>query len=125
MLVGPHLPVPVYANGDTIHTLSELGVILLMFSLGLEFSLRKFLQVGVTAGLTALIETSVLIWLGFMVARAFGWTIDLVRCTRATGTRGCCRVRAMAAADGLASARWLGVFGWHKTLTRIVPLILC
>jgi CPA2 family monovalent cation:H+ antiporter-2 len=65
---------PVYANGDTIHTLSELGVILLMFSLGLEFSLRKFLQVGVTAGLTALIETSVLIWLGFMVARAFGWT---------------------------------------------------
>jgi CPA2 family monovalent cation:H+ antiporter-2 len=74
ILVGPHLPVPIYANGDTIHTLSELGVILLMFSLGLEFSLRKFLKVGVTAGLTALIETSVLLWLGFMVARAFGWT---------------------------------------------------
>ncbi|HET8933200.1 MAG TPA: cation:proton antiporter [Polyangiales bacterium] len=74
MLVGPYLPVPVYANGDTIHTLSELGVILLMFSLGLEFSLRKFLKVGVTAGLTALIETSVLMWLGFMAARAFGWT---------------------------------------------------
>jgi monovalent cation:H+ antiporter-2, CPA2 family len=74
MLVGPHLPLPVYANSDTIETLSELGVILLMFSLGLEFSLRKFLKVGLTAGLTALIETSVLIWLGFMVARAFGWT---------------------------------------------------
>jgi CPA2 family monovalent cation:H+ antiporter-2 len=74
MLVGPHLAVPVYADSDTIHTLSELGVILLMFSLGLEFSLRKFLKVGVTAGLTAVIETSVLIWLGFMVARAFGWT---------------------------------------------------
>ena len=74
MLVGPYLPVPVYANSETVHTLSELGVILLMFSLGLEFSLRKFVKVGVTAGLTALIETSVLIWLGFMVARAFGWT---------------------------------------------------
>jgi CPA2 family monovalent cation:H+ antiporter-2 len=74
LIVGPYVPVPVIADRDIIHTLSELGVILLMFSLGLEFSLRKFLKVGITAGLTALIETSVLLWLGFMTGRAFGWT---------------------------------------------------
>ena len=74
LIVGPNVPIPVLADRHVIHTLSELGVILLMFSLGLEFSLRKFLKVGFTAGLTALIETSVLLWLGFMTARAFGWT---------------------------------------------------
>jgi CPA2 family monovalent cation:H+ antiporter-2 len=74
VIIGPHTPpFPLIRDEETIRTLSELGVIFLMFSLGLEFSLRKFLKVGVTAGLTALIETSVLIWLGFMVARAFGW----------------------------------------------------
>ena len=36
-----------------VQTLSELGVILLMFSLGLEFSLRKLVRVGPTAGVTA------------------------------------------------------------------------
>ena len=38
---------------EIVQTLSELGVILLMFSLGLEFSLRKLLRVGPTAGITA------------------------------------------------------------------------
>ena len=32
MVVGPHLPVPILANPDVAHTLSELGVVLLMFS---------------------------------------------------------------------------------------------
>jgi CPA2 family monovalent cation:H+ antiporter-2 len=41
MIVGPHIPIPLVADEEMIHTLSELGVILLLFSLGLEFSLRK------------------------------------------------------------------------------------
>ena len=41
MLVGPHLPVPLFADEAAARDLSELGVVLLMFSLGLEFSLRK------------------------------------------------------------------------------------
>jgi CPA2 family monovalent cation:H+ antiporter-2 len=45
-----------------------------MFSLGLEFSLRKLFQVGPTAGITAVIQCSLMIWLGFVVGRAFGWT---------------------------------------------------
>ncbi len=38
LIVGPHVPVPLVADPAIIQTLSELGVILLMFTLGLEFS---------------------------------------------------------------------------------------
>ena len=68
------MPVPLVADGAIVQTLSELGVILLMYSLGLEFRLKKLLEVGPTAGLTAIIESSAMIWLGFMTGRFFGWT---------------------------------------------------
>jgi CPA2 family monovalent cation:H+ antiporter-2 len=74
LLVGPHLPVPLVADPAIVQTLSELGVVLLMFALGLEFSLRKLVQVGTTAGITAVVETSLMVWLGFLAGRAFGWT---------------------------------------------------
>ncbi|MCC7169160.1 MAG: cation:proton antiporter, partial [Planctomycetes bacterium] len=74
LIVGPHVPFPLVADGRVVHTLSELGVILLMFSLGLEFRLRRLLMVGPTAGVTAVIQSSIMIWLGFLVGRAFGWT---------------------------------------------------
>ncbi|HTH66530.1 MAG TPA: cation:proton antiporter [Gemmatimonadales bacterium] len=74
LIVGPHLPIPLVADPVVVQTLSELGVILLMFSIGLEFSFRKLAAVGPTAGLTALLETSLMVWLGFTVARLFGWT---------------------------------------------------
>ena len=74
LIVGPHVPIPLIADQEIVHTLSELGVILLMFSLGLEFRLQKLVQVGPTAGLTAIIQSSIMIWLGFVAGRAFGWT---------------------------------------------------
>ena len=43
VIVGPHTPF-VYANPERIHTISELGVILLMFALGLEFSVRRLVR---------------------------------------------------------------------------------
>ena len=74
LIVGPHVPFPLVADSSIVHTLSEIGVILVMFSLGLEFSLRKLASVGPTATLTALIETSLMMWIGFNVAQLFGWT---------------------------------------------------
>ncbi len=74
LVVGPHVPIPLVADREIVHTLSELGVILLMFALGLEFSLRKLVSVGPTAGLTALVQSSIMAWLGFVAGRAFGWT---------------------------------------------------
>src|SRR5687767_13823612 len=50
LIIGPHTPpFPLIRDEHTIHTLAELGVILLMFALGLEFNLRKLRKVGVTA----------------------------------------------------------------------------
>ncbi len=74
LIVGPHVPIPLVADREVVETLSELGVILLVFSLGLEFSLRTLVRVGLTAGLTAAIQSSIMLWLGFVVGQAFGWT---------------------------------------------------
>src|SRR5213083_3036576 len=74
LIVGPHVPIPLVADPNVVQTLSELGVILLMFSLGLEFSLRKLMDVGPTAGLTALLQSSLMVWLGFTIGHLFGWT---------------------------------------------------
>src|SRR5262245_22023166 len=75
LIVGPHVPVPLVADQATIRTLSELGVILLMFSLGLDFRLRKLVKVGASSALIAVIEVSLMMWLGFGVAQLFGWSV--------------------------------------------------
>lgn len=60
-------------------TLAELGVILLMFSLGLEFSLKKLKQVGATAFIAAFLEILVMVWVGYEIGRLFSWsTMDSV-----------------------------------------------
>jgi len=75
VIVGPHTPpFPLIHEEGTINTLAELGVILLMFSLGLEFSLRKLRAVGGTAFIAALLEILLMIWLGYEIGRLFGWT---------------------------------------------------
>jgi Kef-type K+ transport system membrane component KefB len=53
-----------------VHALSELGVILLMFSLGLEFSLRKLFARARTAASSRSIQCALLIWLGYVVGPA-------------------------------------------------------
>lgn len=74
MIVGPYVPIPIHADAGVVQTLAELGVILLMFSLGIEFSLPKLLRVGPTAGFTAIVQCSLMIWLGYMVGQACGWS---------------------------------------------------
>jgi CPA2 family monovalent cation:H+ antiporter-2 len=74
LLVGPNVPVPIAADPAIVQTLSELGVILLTFSLGLEFRLSRLIQIGVTAGLSALGETTLMMGIGYLVGRWLGWT---------------------------------------------------
>ncbi len=73
-IIGPHTPpFTLVHDEETVKTLGEMGVVLLMFSLGLEFSLRKLTKVGVAAFVAALLEITLMIWLGYEVGRAFGW----------------------------------------------------
>jgi CPA2 family monovalent cation:H+ antiporter-2 len=74
IIVGPHVPIPLFADGERIHNLSELGVILVMFAIGLEFSVGRFVRVLPTAGLAGLIQIAGMIWLGYTAGRIFGWT---------------------------------------------------
>lgn len=80
VIIGPHTPPFLLINDvHNIETLSELGVIFLMFALGLEFSLKKLTKVGVTALLGALFEILLMTWAGYQIGRAFGWsTMDSV-----------------------------------------------
>ncbi len=73
VIVGPHTPF-VFADPERIHTISELGVILLMFALGLEFSVRRLVRVGPTSGFISALQVSLMIWLGYVVGKAMGWS---------------------------------------------------
>ena len=75
VIIGPHTPpFPLIHDEESIKTLSELGIVFLMFSLGLEFSLRKLKKVGGTAFIAALLEILLMIWVGYEVGRWFGWS---------------------------------------------------
>lgn len=74
MIVGPHISIPLVADPQTVRVLSELGVILLMFSLGLEFSIRKLVQISRNAGMVALFECSVMVSVGYLVGQMLGFT---------------------------------------------------
>ncbi|MGO3983577.1 cation:proton antiporter [Pseudomonas sp. SAS7] len=74
-IIGPHTPpFGLIHDEDTIKILAELGVIFLMFCLGLEFSLRKLFKVGATAFIAAFLEIVLMIWIGFEIGRWFGWS---------------------------------------------------
>lgn len=74
VIVGPHTSsIPLVVDQQTIQTLSELGVILLLFSLGLEFSLRKLREVGAAALITATLKILLMIWVGYGLGGLFGW----------------------------------------------------
>ncbi len=74
VLIGPHAPPLLVADKDTITTLSEMGIILLMFSIGMELSVRKLIEVGPKSGAIALIEMGLMLFLGYLIARLLGFT---------------------------------------------------
>lgn len=59
---------------NTIKTLAELGVIFLMFSLGLEFSVQRLLKVGMTALVAAAAEIIFMVLVGYELGHIFGWS---------------------------------------------------
>lgn len=75
VIIGPHTPpFPLIHDPNTIQTLSELGIVFLMFSLGLEFSLRKLREVGATALVAAAFEILLMIFAGYELGLLFGWS---------------------------------------------------
>ena len=73
MVVGPHIP-GVYASTERIHLVSDLGVTVLVFAIGLHFKFRHLLQLAPTAGLVALIQIVAMVGLGYWAGFLMGWT---------------------------------------------------
>lgn len=75
IIVGPYTPPHALVNDiHNIQILSELGVIFLMFSLGLEFSFQKLTRVGFSASVTGLLEVVLMVLIGYGVGLLMGWS---------------------------------------------------
>lgn len=74
VIIGPNvLPRPLIASEASVQTLAELGVVFLLFHIGLEFNFRKIKKIGFTAFIVAPLETGVMFFLGFQIGQWFGW----------------------------------------------------
>ncbi len=73
VLIGPHTPGMLVADPRAIDDISNLGVVLLMFTLGLEFSVRKLREVGIGVLAVAVGEVGLMLWIGIGAGQLFGW----------------------------------------------------
>ncbi|HEY0198879.1 MAG TPA: cation:proton antiporter [Rhodanobacter sp.] len=73
VLIGPHTPGMLVADPRAIDDISNLGVVLLMFTLGLEFSVRKLREVGIGVLVVAVVEVGLMLWVGFGIGHLFDW----------------------------------------------------
>lgn len=74
LLVGPSLDFfPTVGDAASIRTWADIGVVVLLFAMGLEFSFKKLLQLGKTATGTALVEIVGLFALGYGLGQALDW----------------------------------------------------
>ncbi len=73
VLIGPHTPGVLVDDPQAIDDISNLGVVLLMFTLGLEFSVRKLREVGIGVLAVAVGEVGLMLWIGIGIGGLFGW----------------------------------------------------
>jgi monovalent cation:H+ antiporter-2, CPA2 family len=74
LLLGPHVAfMPTVKDVSSVKVWAEIGVIILLFGLGLEFSFKKLAKVGKTSSITALFEIVFMMSVGFIAGRLLGW----------------------------------------------------
>ncbi len=74
-LASPNMPyMPSVTDGHGIHLWSEIGVIFLLFSLGLEFSFKKILKMGAAPIIAAIAIILGMMYVGSFTGSLFGWS---------------------------------------------------
>jgi len=73
ILVGPHTGGPTVSSLDELEVLADIGVALLLFAVGLEFSLSKLRPVAKVALLGTLLQLALSVGVGWAVARVWGY----------------------------------------------------
>ncbi|MBL0884646.1 MAG: cation:proton antiporter, partial [Chitinophagaceae bacterium] len=78
LLVGPNFKLfPTIGDVEGIKIWAEIGVVFLLFALGLEFSFKKLVKVGGSAAITGITELSFMMILGYSMGQVLGWsTVD-------------------------------------------------
>ena len=75
IIVGPHFALlPTAADKTNIQIWADIGVIFLLFSLGLEFSFKKIVNVGKSAIITASANILFMLLIGYHVGLGLGWS---------------------------------------------------
>ena len=64
---------PTVKDMDSVKVWAEIGVIFLLFSLGLEFSFKKLMKVGGTASITAITQIFGMVILGYFIGQLMDW----------------------------------------------------
>ncbi len=73
-LIGPHFTYfPVINDPTSVETWSEIGMVFLLFAIGLEFSFKKLKKVGGPGAIMVLTELIIMFSIGFTVGKLFGW----------------------------------------------------
>ncbi|MCK9316218.1 MAG: cation:proton antiporter [Verrucomicrobia bacterium] len=75
-LLGPHTPSILglgLKHKENLESMSEIAIVLLLFSLGLEFNVRRIRQVGMSSTIAAISEIVMMFATGCIVGRLFGW----------------------------------------------------
>jgi len=80
VLAGPYIQIfPTVTDTENIYIWAEIGVVFLLFALGLEFSFKKLMNVGGSALITALTEVISMLVIGYFVGIMLGWsTMDSI-----------------------------------------------
>lgn len=74
-LIGPNFEwFPVINDHTSVETWSEIGMVFMLFGIGLEFSFKKLKKVGGTVGVTALTELVTMCVVGFLLGKLLGWS---------------------------------------------------
>lgn len=74
-LAGNHFDFfPSIKDIKSVEIWAEIGIIFLLFSLGLEFSFKKLMKVGGTSSITALTQIIAMVCIGFLVGQWMGWS---------------------------------------------------
>jgi K+:H+ antiporter len=127
VIVGPFTPGFV-ANADVAHELADIGVILLMFGVGIHFSLRDFLAVKSVAVPGAVGQIAVASALGVGIALVWGWTFGagVVLGLAISVASTVVLLRALAQRDALSSVHGRVAVGWLivEDLFTVVVLVL-
>jgi CPA2 family monovalent cation:H+ antiporter-2 len=73
VLVGPHGPLGGLQDVASVSTLAQLGIVFLMFSIGLEFRVRRLARAGLPALGAAAVGALAVLVLVLLAGRALGW----------------------------------------------------